>query len=216
MTMTQTPIAPGSDSARHVPPRLPRLGPWRAALLAGLLGLPANFALATEPAHAPPAAPASSEVLRAQAVELLQQPDPTLHETDWRPLGPAVLAVLEEIAADPHAPSLHRVRAVAAMAVVDHPEAPSRLQALLEDAAGHPALRASAALALGLRAGPDILPVLVPFLQDRHEQVREAVALAIGRLGSLEAQQALEERLALEDDFLVREAIQQGLTLSVP
>jgi HEAT repeat protein len=183
-------------------------------LLAALLVLPADFARATEPS--PPSAPASHEVLRAQIVALLQQPDPALHETDWKPLGPAALTVLEELAADPHAPSLHRVRAVAALAVVDHPEAVHRLRALLEEASGHPTLRASAALALGLRVGPDSLSVLLPFLQDRQEQVREAVALAIGRLGSLEAQQALEERLALEDDLLVREAIQQGLTLSVP
>jgi HEAT repeat protein len=102
------------------------------------------------------------------------------------------------------------------MALVDHPEALPRLRALLDDTGSHPALRANAAFALALRAGPEALSTLQPHLEDSQEEVREAVALAIGRLGSVEAQKALVERLPLEEDLLVREAIQQGLTLAEP
>jgi HEAT repeat protein len=91
-----------------------------------------------------------------------------------------------------------------------------RLRALLEDTGTHPALRASAAFALALRAGPESLSTLQPHLEDSRPEVREAVAVAIGRLGSGAAQKALEERLPLEEDLLVRDAIQQGLTLVEP
>jgi hypothetical protein len=43
-----------------------------------------------------------------------------------------------------------------------------------------------------------------------------AVARALGRLGGAQAQQALEERIPEEEDPLVREALQQGLTFIQP
>jgi HEAT repeat protein len=163
-----------------------------------------------------PPAPSSAEALRERVVALLQQPDSFLQEAQWLSLGPSAFGVLEQVVADPNAPSSWRSRAVLSMAFVDHPEALPRLRSLLEDSGTHPALRASAAFALGMRAGPEALSALQPHLEDPQEEVREAVALAIGRLGSVEAQKALVERLPLEEDLLVRDAIQQGLTLVEP
>jgi HEAT repeat protein len=102
------------------------------------------------------------------------------------------------------------------MAAVEHPQAAGHLRALLEDTRTEPPLRASAATALSLRTGSEAIPTLLPFLQDRDGRVRIAVARALGRLGGPQVQQALEERLPSEQDPLVREALQQGLTFLEP
>lgn len=183
---------------------------WLTALAAVLLAGYAGLASALKG----PPAPSSSEALRSRVVALLQQPESFFSEAAWKQLGPEALPVLEQVAADPRSPSAWRTRAVHSMALVDHPEAVNRLRGLLEDP--QPALRASAALALALCAGPEILSTLQPHLEDSRPEVREAVALAIGRLGGSPAQKALEERLPLEEELLVREAIQQGLTLVEP
>jgi HEAT repeat protein len=99
------------------------------------------------------------------------------------------------------------------------PELPAethQLQALLQDRRAEPSLRASAATTLGLSVGVDAIPTLLPLLQDRDEHVRASVARALGRLGGAQVQQALEERIPLEEDPLVREALQQGLTYVEP
>jgi HEAT repeat protein len=167
--------------------------------------------------QAAPAEPSSSQDLRAQVVSLLDQPDAfPPYGTRWQPLGPAALTVLEEVASNPRAPTPQRTRAVTSMAAVDHPEAADHLRALLEGRRTEPPLRASAATALSLRAGQEAIPLLLPFLQDPNEQVRIAVARALGRLGGPEVQQALEDRLPSEQDPLVREALQQALTFIEP
>jgi hypothetical protein len=163
------------------------------------------------------ASPDSSEEVRAQVASLLDEPDAfPPYESRWLPLGPAALTVLEELASNPKAPASQRSRAVTSMAAVDHPQAADHLRALLEGRRNEPPLRASAATALSLRAGQEAIPLLLPFLQDPDQQVRIAVARALGRLGGLQVQQALEDRLPSEQDPLVREALQQGLTLLVP
>ncbi|MFP2931980.1 HEAT repeat domain-containing protein [Pyxidicoccus sp. 3LG] len=72
------------------------------------------------------------------------------------------------------------------------------------------------AAALGRSLGFDAIPTSSARLADREERVREAVAVALGRLGGQQARQALEERLPLEEQPLVREALQRGLTLAEP
>jgi hypothetical protein len=172
----------------------------------------APAASASQPASSPP-----SQELRAQVISLLDQSDAfPPYGTRWQPLGPAVLGVLEEVASNPKAPAPQRVRAVTSIAAVDHPQATDYLRTLLEDTRTQSPLRASAATALSLRAGLDAVPTLLPFLQDRDEQVRVAVARALGRLGGAQVQQALEDRIPSEDNPLVREALQQGLTFIEP
>jgi hypothetical protein len=178
---------------------------------------PSLQAAPAEPSSQTSSAHASSQNVREQVISLLDQPDAfPPYGTRWQPLGPAALTVLEELASNPKAPAPQRTRAVTSMAAVDHPQAADHLRALLEGRRTEPPLRASAATALSLRAGHEAIPLLLPFLQDPDEQVRIAVARALGRLGGPEVQQALEDRLPSEQDPLVREALQQGLTLLVP
>lgn len=158
-----------------------------------------------------------SQELRAQVLSLLEQADAfPPYGTRWEPLGPAALGVLEELASNPKAPAPQRVRAVTSIAAVDHPQAADYLRTLLKNTHTQPPLRASAATALSLRAGSEAIPTLLPFLQDRDEHVRVAVARALGRLGGAQVQQALEDRIPDEEDPLVREALQQGLTFIEP
>jgi HEAT repeat protein len=191
--MTMPPVPRGSF--------LPHLG--LTALL--LLGPGTSLQAATAPTE-----------VRGQVLSLLDRAGAVPQETEWKPLGPAALGVLEELALDAQAPAQRRSRAVRFMAAVDHPQATDRLQAFLQNGDTQPDLRASAATALGLRVGTGAVPTLLPFLQDQSEPVREAVARALGRLGGTQVQQALEERLPLEEVPGVREALQQGLTFTLP
>jgi HEAT repeat protein len=169
-----------------------------------------------DPLHAAPAEQAPPE-LRTQVLTLLEQPDAfPPYEARWRPLGPEALGILEELVSNPETPPPQRARAVTSMAAVDAPQATDYLRTLLKDAHTQPPLRASAATALSLRGGSETIPTLLPFLQDRHSPVRVAVAHALGRLGGPLAQQALEEAIPSEEDPLVREALQQGLTFLEP
>lgn len=161
-------------------------------------------------ASAAPGAP-GPRILR-----LLDAPESLPREADWAPLGPGVLEELLGLVRDPSTPEPRRTRAVAALAVVAHPEAASHLEALIRDASAPPTLRAAATLALGRRAGLSALPSLTPLLEDANEGVRAHAARALGRLGGSEARRALENRLTLEEHPAVREALQQGLCDSEP
>ncbi|XXF75509.1 HEAT repeat domain-containing protein [Myxococcaceae bacterium GXIMD 01537] len=207
-----TPASPAPGRAPRQSPSSRHSARWLAALAFMLVAGETSVASA----RMSEATPSSTEPLHSRVVTLLRDPDVLARAGDWTSLGPEALAILEQVPGDPHAPPEYRVRAVQSLAFVAHPEAPGRLRALLENSDLNPTLRAHAALALGLRAGPEALSALLPHLQDRHRLVRAAVALALGRLGGAEAQRALEERLPLEEELLVREAIQQGLTLVEP
>lgn len=111
-----------------------------------------------------------------------------------------------------HPPPLTLVPQVASL--LSQPDA--QLRALLGDTHTAPPLRALAATAISLQAGTEAIPTLLPYLQDRDSQVRIAVARALGRLGGPEVQQALEERIPSEEEPLVREALQQGLSFIEP
>ena len=90
------------------------------------------------------------------------------------------------------------------------------IREVLEDARAPADARASAASALGRCLGLEAIPTLITRLEDREVRVREAVAVALGRLGGQQARQALEDRLPMEEQPLVREALQRGLTLVEP
>jgi HEAT repeat protein len=206
--------------ARGPAPRRRRwpLAPARPCTLALLLlaGAGPARALAADP---PPSASAQPprQALREEASRLLEAPSALQpQEADWAPLGPDALGLLEEIAANPKAPLELRSRAIAAMAVIAHPEASSRLQALVESSRTPPPLLAAAVLALGRRTGVLAVPTLAPLLAHPSEKVRQAAAHTLGRLGSPEARRLLEERLPLEEEPAVREVIQQGLTHAEP
>jgi HEAT repeat protein len=169
-------------------------------------------------ARMPPSSstPRAGGTLHEEILRLLDSPEALPREADWAPLGPEALTELSGLVQDAKAPEPRRTRAVAAMAVVNHPEASQRLQEFLRQPATPTPVRAAAAFALGRRAGLEAIPLLTPLLEDPNESVRGAAAQALGRVGGAEARRLLEERLPLEEHQEVREAIQRGLSYIEP
>ncbi len=90
------------------------------------------------------------------------------------------------------------------------PSVERAIQALRED----PSLkvRAQAALVLGQKGGPDVVPVLVAALsQDRSPAVRAAAAAALGRIGHQAARPALSLAERADPDGEVRTAASRAL-----
>lgn len=213
-------LSPSLPSARPVP--LARR--WRAPLVrvcslaAVLVTGPAVLGQASAawmPAFAPGSAPAHA-TLHEEILRLLEKNGAFPREADWAPLGPEALGELTGLAGDPKAPEPQRTRAVAAMAVVAHPEAALRIQEILRGQASPASVRAAATLALGRRSGVEAVPMLAPLLEDPSEEVRATAARTLGRMGGAEARQMLEDRLVLEESPSVREALQQGLSYVEP
>jgi HEAT repeat protein len=186
-----------------------------ATLLLSGPSLHGEASAARMPAPAP-SAPQPRGTVHEEILRLLERPDSFPRAADWAPLGPEALSELIGLASNPQAPEPQRTRAVAALAVVEHPEATQRLQGLLHGQATPDSVRAAATLALSRRAGLEALPLVTPLLTDRSEQVRATAAQTLGRLGGPEARKLLEERLPLEESIAVREAIQQGLSYLEP
>lgn len=114
------------------------------------------------------------------------------------------------------APTVSPVGALRAQGVVEPACGTGPIREVLEDARAPADARASAAAALGRCLGLEAIPTLITRLEDREDRVREAVAVALGRLGGQQARQALEDRIPMEEQPLVREALQRGLTLAEP
>lgn len=198
-----------------------RLRLTRSCVLAALLLTGSHFggeASAAFLSPSAPSAPRSQGTLHEEILRLLDTAEAFPREADWAPLGPEALTELTGLVRDPKASEPQRARAVAAMAVVAHPEATVRLQEILRPSpsSAPPSVRAAAALALARRTGLESVPSLTPLLADRSEAVRASVAQMLGRVGGAEARKVLEERLQLEEDREVREAIQRGLSYIEP
>jgi HEAT repeat protein len=187
-------------------------------LLAGSGGLARMNAQATvePPAAAPSPLAGPSGDLRARVLDLLDAPQGGLREEAWRRLGPDAVPVLTAIVVDPSATIARRALAMTSLAQVDPARGAGSIREVLEDARAPADVRASAAAALGRSLGLEAIPTLITRLEDREDLVREAAAVALGRLGGQQARQALEDRLPLEERPLVREALQRGLTLVEP
>jgi epoxyqueuosine reductase len=67
------------------------------------------------------------------------------------------------------------------------------------------------AVALGNRGSAEAVPVLVQALEDEEPLVRGHAAWALGRISSAGAEQALRDRLEVEEDAWVREEISLAL-----
>ena len=170
---------------------------------------------APAPAQPPPEAP-PMDALHTEVLRRLASPEDPPHERDWAPLGPGALPELLALATDAKAPAPQRLRAIAAMAVVDNTEASQHLRTLARTQALGAPLRAAAMEALGRRTGVEALAVLAPLLTDPSEPVRAAAALTLGHVGGPEARHVLEARLAREEAQGVREALQQALSYLEP
>ena len=75
-----------------------------------------------------------------------------------------------------------------------HPSGPVRdfLRARLTDPDEAPTIAAEAALALGASRDPSLVPLLAKAIEREHARVRNAAIRGLGRIGGLEARQALE------------------------
>ncbi|ATB47397.1 HEAT repeat domain-containing protein [Corallococcus macrosporus] len=188
-----------------------------AVLFAGAGGLArVNTSASAEPSLTSNSTTPAGDV-HAQVVALLDATRTGApSEEAWRRLGPGAVPVLSALVVDPSAPAARRTLAVASLALVDPTSGATPIRAVLEDAKAPAEVRVSAAGALGRCLGLDAIPTLITRLQDPELQVREAVAVALGRLGGQQARQALEDRLPVEERALVREALQRGLTLVEP
>jgi HEAT repeat protein len=159
---------------------------------------------------------ASTSDVRERVMALLDASQGFPREETWRPLGPDAVPVLASLISDRAAPSARRAQALVSLALVDPAGGATSFREVLDDTRAPAEVRASAAVALGRALGPEAIPTLLTRLEDREVPVREAVAVALGRLGGQQVRQALEERLPLEEQPLVREALQRGLTLLEP
>ncbi|NPC86819.1 HEAT repeat domain-containing protein, partial [Pyxidicoccus fallax] len=162
------------------------------------------------------AAPTSAGDVRARVLALLEASQGGLREDAWRRLGPQAVPVLTSLAVDSSLPIARRALAMTSLSLVDPAQGAQSIREVLEDARAPADVRANAATALGRSLGLEAIPTLISRLEDREDSVREAVAVALGRLGGQQARQALEDRLPVEERPLVREALQRGLTLVEP
>ena len=211
---TTTPLPPRSGA---VPP--PATSSWRRRGWLGLLAavlLSGSGGATRASAATPSSTPASGADVRERVMALLDASQGYPREETWRPLGPDAVPVLTSLVADQAAPTARRSRAMVSLALVDPAGGAGSIRQVLEDARAPAEVRASAAVALGRALGPDAIPTLLTRLEDREAPVREAVAVALGRLGGQQVRQALEDRLPLEEQPLVREALQRGLSLLEP
>ncbi|MCP3101228.1 HEAT repeat domain-containing protein [Myxococcus sp. K15C18031901] len=218
MTTPTFPTLPGSAAS---PPRAKRGRWWTVALGLGLAVGPAGVSAAAyrqtmvDPSAGSSAQSAPSGDLQARVLALLDAPGAP-EEESWRRLGPQAIPVLSALVVDGSAPASRRTRAVAPLALLDPSLGANPLQEVLADVHAPAEVRVSAAQSLGRCLGIGAIPVLTPRLMDQEDQVREAVAVALGRLGGQQARLALEERLPVEERPLVREALQRGLSLAEP
>lgn len=182
------------------------------------------FGCATPPAHADAREPAPAVGASAPATAATP-PAPLPSRGDLEraldqgapvPNVPEVLPALTGIARDATAPGARRVRALEAIGAIDAPATVATLQTVLDDAGADPLLRATAAIALGRRAGSSAVAEVSPLLTDAHPELRAAAARALGTIGGEAARDSLEDRLTTEEDPATREAIQQSLTLLQP
>jgi len=76
-------------------------------------------------------------------------------------------------------------------------------------------IRRNAAVALGNIADPASVPALIRALNSEPALVRGHTAWALGRIGGVEARNALDERMLMEDDEWVREEIDLAIENTV-
>ncbi|QQR47290.1 HEAT repeat domain-containing protein [Myxococcus xanthus] len=214
-TLPPHPGAVSSWSLRHRAWRPVVLGGFLLAGSGGLARMSASTS--SEPALVT-SAPSPGADVHAQVVALLDATTRTGTPSDdaWKRLGPGAAPVLSALVVDKGTPTARRTLAVSSLALVDPSGGAVTIRDVLEDAKAPAVVRASAADALRQCLGLDAIPTLISRLQDPESQVREAVAVALGRLGGQQARQALEDRLPIEERALVREALQRGLTLVEP
>jgi HEAT repeat protein len=156
--------------------------------------------LLTAPAHA-------DEALRSKCIDLLAAYDDPATAEDWRALGDGAPAELMAIARDSKVSSTRRAGAVLALGWFPTPETRTYVTTVLYDVDAANILRRKATFALGNGWGEQAMPELVATLASEDVQLRQAAARAIAKLGTPAAKTALQERLTVEPDRVVRDLI---------
>lgn len=147
---------------------------------------------------------------RDAVMDLLNAIDSTTSEADLKALGDGVEAELKEIADDGEVATSRRGRAISALQYYPSAESRTFLEAKLET--GDKSLyRRKAAGALGAGWGEPSVEVLAPYLADKDEQLRMAVARTLGSVGGDAARGALEARLKKEKADAVKETLEAAL-----
>ena len=128
----------------------------------------------------------------------------------WQQLGGEGLRALEAILNDRQGPTALRRRAVYAARHYGE-AARSLLTARLQDAREDQLVRRYVALAMAEGLGMASLDALVPLLTHADAGLREGIVVALGQLHNARARQLIEARRRLEQDPVVRLAIDQAL-----
>lgn len=159
----------------------------------------------------PALASAQAAPSRERVREMLSGIEHTPSDADWRRLGDGALPVLMELSqADGEAPYV-RLRAVGATGAFPRPAVRSFLLAVARADGQSDLMVREAVVTLARAFGPAAVEDLGPFLRHDEVVVREAVARALGRIGTRDAAAALRQRLPVERDAVVREAIEAAL-----
>ncbi len=148
---------------------------------------------------------------RAQVRELLSGYEQVPPAATWEALGPETLGVLVALYDDASEPRHVRLRAVAVARHYPGEAARTFLRAVAS-ASGQPDVFVrEALLSLGDAFGPTAVPDVTPYLAHRSAVVRDGAVLALSRIGTRDALDALRARLAEEPARHVRAHIARAL-----
>ena len=158
-----------------------------------------------------PSAPTAAQAPRRAALrQLLSGIEDTPTVEDWRRIGDGALPVLLSLFQDPQEPAYVRRRALGATAAFARPAVRTFLLAAGRLEGQHDLFVREAVFALARGFGRRAVGDVASFFGHEAASVREAVAIALGRIGGAEARAAIAARLRVEQDSLVREALERA------
>lgn len=159
--------------------------------------------LATSPAHA-------DDALRATVTSLLSGVEDPVRAAELQALPGDVGAELLDLARSGPSSST-RERATYALGWFPTEAHRAWLTGVLADRAATSGLRRNAAWALANGWGEGALDALGPALGDEDVQLRAQVVRALAKVGTPACRAALEARLGVESNAMVRNTLQAGL-----
>jgi HEAT repeat protein len=130
-------------------------------------------------------------------------------EAQWRQVGDGALPILIDLYNTPSEPPFIRLRAVSAVAAFPQPAVRTFLLAVARAERQGDLYVREAVISLARAFGRAAIADLTPFLDHGEPVVREATANALGRIGGADRQ--LRARLNVEENALVREALQRAV-----
>lgn len=153
----------------------------------------------------------ADDALRARCLDLLSAYEDPATEADWKALGAGVDAELLAIAQDASLSHTRRANAVFALGFFPSANVRTYLAGLVADEPADGIFRRKAVYALANGYGEGALPELRGALASSDVHLRAATARAVAKIGTPTAKKALEERLAVESDRMVRDTLTAAL-----